>query len=254
MEVNLKTFHLAALRVATALVGLIAGCDSSSMSAHPSQTTSTNKVYSKVYEQGQSVHVGYMSYAVWSSRWTYTSNDNTYLDTPPNAMYLVVNLTVRNNDRKGRTVPSFSLVDELGREYGTSDKSWRVSDAIGMIENLNPDVSKQRNIVFDVPRGRIYKLKVSGGYWSSESALIALNPPSPEQKTDPSTAQVTEKAPGSTKAKARKAPPKKPPPVASSPVPTKHQGFPSEDPSIPWACNKATYDADLCTKAMAERR
>ena len=200
----MKTLHLAALLVATALVGLIAGCDSSSMSTRPSQTTSTNKVYSKVYEQGQSVHVGYMSYAVWSSRWTYTLNDNTYLDTPPNAMYLVVNLTVRNNDRKERTVPSFSLVDELGREYGTSDKSWRVSDAIGMIENLNPDVSKQGNIVFDVPRGRIYKLKVSGGYWSSESALIALNPPSPEQKTDPSTAQVTEKAPGSTKAKARK--------------------------------------------------
>jgi hypothetical protein len=98
--------------VTTALMELLAGCDSGSMSTRPSPPRST----SKVYDQGQSVHVGYMSYAVWSSRCTYMLNDNTYLDTPPNSMYLVVNLTVRNNDRKERTVPSFSLVDEFGGE------------------------------------------------------------------------------------------------------------------------------------------
>jgi Domain of unknown function (DUF4352) len=193
------------IMVATALVGLLAGCD-----RRPTSTPSP------VYDQGQSVHVGYMSYAVWSSRWTSRLNDDSYLTSPPNAMYLVVNLTVRNNDQKERTVPPFSLVDELGREYGTSDKSWRASEAIGMIENLNPSVSKHGNLVFDVPRGRAYKLKVSGGYWSSDSALIALNPPSSEPKPEASTPPATEKAPVSTKAKAKKPPPKKPPPEAQT--------------------------------------
>jgi TIR domain len=48
--------------------------------------------------------------------------------------------------------------------------------------------------------------------------------------------------------------PQKPPPDVSNPIPTKDHGFPSEDPSIPWACNKATYDAEICAKAMGERR
>jgi len=31
------------------------------------------------------------------------------------------------------------------------------------------------------------------------------------------------------------------------------QGFPSEQPSLPWACNPKTYDAKLCDEAMKDR-
>jgi hypothetical protein len=37
-------------------------------------------------------------------------------------------------------------------------------------------------------------------------------------------------------------------------LPKTGHGFPSEDPSLPWACNKATYDERLCKAAMKGRR
>jgi hypothetical protein len=47
---------------------------------------------------------------------------------------------------------------------------------IGPLESLNPDVSKKGAIVFDVPMTHKYMLKVSGGYWSTDNALIELSP------------------------------------------------------------------------------
>ena len=46
--------------------------------------------------------------------------------------------------------------------------------SIGILDDLNPSVSKQGFVVFDVPRNHTYRLKVSGGFWSGESALIKL--------------------------------------------------------------------------------
>jgi hypothetical protein len=40
--------------------------------------------------------------------------------------------------------------------------------------------------------------------------------------------------------------------LAKAPQAPAH-GFPSEDPSRPWACNPKTYDAKVCTEAHAER-
>jgi hypothetical protein len=31
-------------------------------------------------------------------------------------------------------------------------------------------------VIFDVPEDHVYKLKISGGYWSREEALVMLNP------------------------------------------------------------------------------
>jgi hypothetical protein len=41
---------------------------------------------------------------------------------------------------------------------------------------LNPD--KNGVIVFDVPSYYGYKLKLSGGFWSSADALVAISPDS----------------------------------------------------------------------------
>jgi len=37
-------------------------------------------------------------------------------------------------------------------------------------------VAKSGNIAFDVPTTRRYKVKLSGGYWSRDFALVPLNP------------------------------------------------------------------------------
>jgi len=123
---------------------------------------------------GDTVAVGYTSYAVWKAWWSDRLTGNEFMNEPPNAAYLFVDLTVRNNDKKARTIPPFKLVDSRGAEYDTSANAWQVDNAFSILEDLNPDVSKQGVIVFDVPKKPGYKLKVDGGFWSSKSALIDL--------------------------------------------------------------------------------
>lgn len=127
-------------------------------------------------KEGDSVHVGYTTYAVWRSWWSNTLSDNPYLNTSPNASYLFVELTVRNDDKKARMVPPLKLIDENGAEYDASAHGWAVKGAIGILESLNPSVSKQGFVVFDVPRDRSYKLKLSGGFWSTQDAYVKLSP------------------------------------------------------------------------------
>jgi len=101
---------------------------------------------------------------------------NQFLNERPAAIYLFVDLTVRNDDKKARSVPSFKLVDENGAEYETTSKVWAVEQSFGVLDSLNPGVERRGVIVFDVPQHRNYKLKVSGGYWSHENALVEISP------------------------------------------------------------------------------
>jgi len=129
-----------------------------------------------LYKEGQTVPVGYMTYEVKGTWWSNRLSYDKFLDQRPNAKYLFVDLTVRNHDKKARTVPPFKLVDENGAEYEASSNSWALKGSIGIIETLNPSVSKQGFVVFDVPKSHQYRMKLSGGYWSSEDAHVQLNP------------------------------------------------------------------------------
>jgi hypothetical protein len=135
----------------------------------PSQTQ-------QVHKEGDTVNIGYTSYVAWRSWWSSQLSDNEFLNNKPDAMYLFIEITVRNDDKKARTIPPFILIDENGAEHETTSKSYAVDGSIGMLDDLNPGVKKQGFIIFDVPPGHTYKLKVSGGYWSTEDALIELAP------------------------------------------------------------------------------
>ena len=134
----------------------------------------------KLYKEKETVSVGYTSYAIWRSWWSSNLNDNKFLDERPNAMYLFVELTVRNDDEKPRTVAPFKLIDENGAEYQASSNGWAVDGSLGLIETLNPFVSKQGFVIFDVPKNHKYRLLLSGGYWSSDKAYVQLNPKNSE--------------------------------------------------------------------------
>ncbi len=140
----------------------------SSSTPSPAKATTTN------YKLGETAHVGYTSYAVWKAFYRNQLSDNPYINQPPDAAYLFVDLTVRNDDTKARTIAPFKLIDENGAEYETSSKAWSVDGSIGVLDSLNPSVEKRGYIVFDVPRGKHYKLEISGGYWSSDKALVDL--------------------------------------------------------------------------------
>lgn len=141
-----------------------------------SATKTTQAVPSKTHKEGDTVSIGYTTYVAWQSYWTDRLTDNPHMHKAPDAKYLVVEVSVRNDDKKERSIPPFKLVDESGREYGKSSNAYALSDHIGPLSSLNPDVQKDGYIVFDCPPGRTYALRVSGGYWSSDSATIALNP------------------------------------------------------------------------------
>lgn len=139
----------------------------------PSQTPEQKPT--PVYMKGDRFIVGYTQYSVLDAKWTYHLSDNPYLDQAPDAMFLVVELTVTNRDKKARTIPSFKLIDEKGSEYDTSSKGVLLDKCIGALDSLNPDVSKQGFIVFDVPQNHDYMLLLSGGFWSTDKALVDLS-------------------------------------------------------------------------------
>jgi hypothetical protein len=131
---------------------------------------------SKVFNERETVNVGYTSYAVWHSWWSNQLSENEFLNQRPNAMYLFVELSVRNDDKKSRMVPPFTLIDEIGQEYEASSNAWAVQGSIGILDSLNPSVSKQGFVVFDVPQQHKYRIKLSGGYWSLQDAYVQLTP------------------------------------------------------------------------------
>ena len=150
--------------------------DDSDTTISGSKSEESKSENQNTYKQGETVNIGYTSYAVWSSWWSSKLSDNQFMDDRPDAMFLFVDLTVRNDDKKARSIPPFNLIDENGAEYETSSKAWAVEGAIGVLDSLNPGVQKRGVIVFDVPQNNRYKLKVSGGYWSGDDALIMIAP------------------------------------------------------------------------------
>lgn len=166
------------------LVIIYLGVIGSFMNDGSNRTTSNSKQLSitskgkpqKTYKEGDIVNIGYTSYAVWSSWWSSRLSDNQFLDDQPDAMFLFIGLTIRNDDKKARSIPPFQLIDENGAEYDTTSKGWAVEGSIGLFDSLNPGVKKQGTIVFDVPQNHNYKLKLSGGYWSGEDAFVNITP------------------------------------------------------------------------------
>jgi hypothetical protein len=126
----------------------------------------------RVYKIGEIVRVGYMSYLVTAAH----SNDR-LSHCRPNARFLRVVFTAQNDDREARDVPPFYLVDENGAEYVRDTCTIGVTGCFGISDELNPGVSKLGWVAFDCPTERRYKLKVSGGFWSSETALVDLSEP-----------------------------------------------------------------------------
>ena len=117
-----------------------------------------------------------MEYKVFDSWFTNQLSDKGYPNTPPDAQYLFVDLQMQNDDKEQRTIPDFKLKDENNAEYGTSDKAWALEGSVGLLQDLNPGVSKRGFVIFDVPQNHKYKLKVSDGYWSTDETTIDLSP------------------------------------------------------------------------------
>lgn len=121
----------------------------------------------------QTVHVGYWSYVVWDTKWKRTIGSG-YLHKTADSMFLVANVTVRNDDRTASTLPPFELVDIKGREYAQRSVIG-LDGSLASFKVVNPGVQVDGYIVFDVPEEGDYRLEVSGGFTSGQTALINLH-------------------------------------------------------------------------------
>ncbi|MGE5612381.1 MAG: DUF4352 domain-containing protein [Bacillota bacterium] len=127
-------------------------------------------------QQGELVRIGYTTYRVDRAYWANQLGDNEFLNARPDAAFLIIEITVLNNDRKARTIPPFKLLDERSAEYEETSKAWGAEGKIGALDSLNPGVAKHGKLVFDVPRLHQYRLKVLGGFWSADEAFIEIAP------------------------------------------------------------------------------
>jgi len=171
---NADAFATIAL-VGAIMLLLILGCRSSANSGE-SDPGATQTESQSGHATGENVKVGYMEYKVYDSWFTNQLSDKGYPNTPPDAQYLFVDLQMQNDDKEQRTIPDFKLKDENNAEYGTSDKAWALEGSVGLLQDLNPGVSKRGFVIFDVPQNHKYKLKVSDGYWSTDETTIDLSP------------------------------------------------------------------------------
>lgn len=137
-----------------------------------SSTAPEEKVKEPVYRLKDTVHVGYWSYAIWDIKWQ-RSLDSGYSNKQADAMFLVITVTARNEDNTSSTLPPFKLIDGEGREFDQSSDAALLPDGFGLLKNVNPGVSAQGQIVFDVPQG-VYDLQVSGGFNSGKTTLVNL--------------------------------------------------------------------------------
>lgn len=125
---------------------------------------------SATHPMGQPFSIGYLSYTVHKAQWSSAP----LAGQAPNAAFVAVEVSVTNGDRSASMVPPFHLIDEAGAEYDESGTKIFLPGAIGLLENLNPGVSKRGWLLFDAPQAHAYKLKVSGGYTSGDAALVPL--------------------------------------------------------------------------------
>lgn len=130
----------------------------------------------RVYKMGESFLVGYTTYCASKAWWSTRLSRNQLIDHRPDGVFLNVLITVRNDDTKARMIPPFHLIDENGAEYDSDPRAGLIEGNIDALTDLNPGVTKLGRLVFDVLKGHTYKLKVSGGYWSGDDALIVLDP------------------------------------------------------------------------------
>ena len=130
----------------------------------------------QLFRMNEIVIVDGLGYTVTDAIWSQQLTDNEFLDTPPRASYLILQLGIVNANNEPYMRPPVLLIDENGTEYGPSANNWVAESSMAPMEMLNPEVPVIGTIAFDVPRNHRYRLRVSGGVLSQTTADIAIRP------------------------------------------------------------------------------
>lgn len=130
------------------------------------------------YREHDVVRLRWTSYVVGESWWSDQIDVGGHSVYKPDARWLSITIGVRNTGKRPHQVPSFRLTDGKGATFAPT---WILSGTgrLRDYEVLNPDVSTEGVLRFDVPDDRNYMLLVEDVDPSEDCAVIKLAPRSP---------------------------------------------------------------------------
>jgi hypothetical protein len=132
--------------------------------------------YNKI---GDEIKVGNFSYKVNSVKFV-KSVGNEFIKETADGIFVVVNLTLRNDDNEQHTLDNsfFKLTDEQGIEFQSSSEGSTALDMSDQetlfLKECNPKITKSGFLIFEVPEKATYDLHLSGGFWSGRTAKVKL--------------------------------------------------------------------------------
>ena len=138
-----------------------------------SQSQNTSQVSAqegRLYQIGESFKLGYFRYTVKGIQWRTKDPMGTQAD----SRFIVIKMQVKNEDKQSRMIEDFKLEDENGSTYEDSPSQIWFQGG-NFLKSLNPGVTTNIVLVYDVPPKHHYNLLLTGGYWSTDSIKVKLN-------------------------------------------------------------------------------
>jgi hypothetical protein len=151
--------------------------DGGSEPAPPTSTASHTLAHHKI---GETFSLGYWTYRCDSTGWSSLLGNGSSEMGRPDGAFAVIYLMMQNDDQSSSIIPPLRLVDSDGKEYEPTPKAVLQKDALDLVNQLDAHALASGSVIFDVPPGRRYFLKVSGGLMSSEEGLIDLTELTPQ--------------------------------------------------------------------------
>lgn len=136
---------------------------------------------------GGTVHVGYWSYSINGFRWMPFLGSE-YMVERPDAQFLVLDISARNDDKTASTLPPIKLVNDAGQVFSESSAGAMQQGFFGPLKELNPGVTSRGLVAFDVPQGT-YQVLLPGGFSSDETAKVLLSEDPARSRPNPSNAE-----------------------------------------------------------------
>lgn len=133
----------------------------------------------KEYKIGEVAKVGEVDYLINNVEVTKQIGGE-YVNTTAQDTYLIIDISITNNEKESLSVADsfFKLLNGENEYSSDSRGAIYLNDSSIIFKELNPGVTLQGKIVFDVPESVAManetKLQVQTGMWGSEKDVISL--------------------------------------------------------------------------------
>lgn len=133
----------------------------------------------KEYKIGEVAKVGEVDYLINNVEVT-KQIGNEYVNTTAKDTFLIIDISITNNEKESLSVVDtfFKLLNGENEYSADSTGAIYLNDSSIIFKKLNPGVTLQGKIVFDVPESVAIanetKLQVQTGVWGSEKDVISL--------------------------------------------------------------------------------